>query len=119
MEKESVLRMAMGAIEERVDYEMSRVIDNILDPNTKANAKRTITLTLEVVPDSKRERLTLPAHAKTNPCPTAPVSTSLLIAPDRNGELTVRELVAQVPGQFDMDGKVQPESKLLKLVQAQ
>ena len=118
MEKESVLRMAMGAIEERVDYEMSRVIDNILDPNTKANAKRTITLTLEVIPDSKRERLNLNATAKTKLCPTDPVSTALLITPDRNGEVTVREMVAQVPGQMDIDGEEQPQPKILRMLQA-
>ena len=37
-----------GAFEERVDYEMDKVIQNILDPNTKATAKRKITLTIEL-----------------------------------------------------------------------
>ena len=41
--------MARGAFEERVDYEMDKVIQNILDPNTKATAKRKITLTIEPV----------------------------------------------------------------------
>ena len=36
MDKVSIMRMAMGAIEERVDYEMDRVIANIIDQNTKA-----------------------------------------------------------------------------------
>ena len=39
MNKESILRMARGAIEERVDLEVSAVVDNILDVNTKADAK--------------------------------------------------------------------------------
>lgn len=34
----------MGAILERVDYEMGKVMDNILDPNTKATAKRKISV---------------------------------------------------------------------------
>ena len=34
LEKKSILEMSMGAILERVDYEMGKVIDNILDPNT-------------------------------------------------------------------------------------
>jgi hypothetical protein len=34
--------MSMGAILERVDYEMGKVLDNILDPNTKATGKRKI-----------------------------------------------------------------------------
>lgn len=51
MDKVSIMRMAMGAIEERVDYEMDRVIANIIDQNTKATGKRKVTITLELVPD--------------------------------------------------------------------
>ena len=40
----------MGAILERVDYEMGKVIDNILDPNTKPTGKRKITVGLELIP---------------------------------------------------------------------
>lgn len=36
LDKKSILDMSMGAILERVDYEMGKVMDNILDPNTKA-----------------------------------------------------------------------------------
>lgn len=34
LDKKSILEMSMGAILERVDYEMGKVMDNILDPNT-------------------------------------------------------------------------------------
>ena len=44
MTGESILQMGRGAFAERADYEMRKVIDNILDPNTKATAKRKITL---------------------------------------------------------------------------
>lgn len=44
-QRDSIMSMARGAFEERVDYEMDKVIQNILDPNTKATAKRKITLT--------------------------------------------------------------------------
>lgn len=50
LDKKSILEMSMGAILERVDYEMGKVIDNILDLNTKPNAKRKITVTLELIP---------------------------------------------------------------------
>ena len=54
--RDSIMRMARGAFEERVDYEMDKVIQNILDPNTKATAKRKITLTIELTPDDERGR---------------------------------------------------------------
>lgn len=37
--KKSVLEMAMGAIAEITDYEVERVVANIMDPNTNATAK--------------------------------------------------------------------------------
>lgn len=40
----SIVQMARGAIEERIDLEMSRVLENILDYNTKATAKRKLTV---------------------------------------------------------------------------
>lgn len=40
--RNSIMQMARGAFEERVDYEMDKVIQNILDPNTKPTAKRNI-----------------------------------------------------------------------------
>ena len=36
--QKSILQMARGAIMERADYEMSRLLANILDPNTSATA---------------------------------------------------------------------------------
>ena len=41
LQKKSILRMARGAIEETTDYEMARIMDNILDPNTSPTKKRT------------------------------------------------------------------------------
>ena len=35
-QKQSILDMARGAIKERTDYEMAKIIDNILDVNTNA-----------------------------------------------------------------------------------
>lgn len=37
----SILQMARGAFQERVDTEMTKVIANILDANTKPTQKRT------------------------------------------------------------------------------
>lgn len=54
--QKSILQMARGAIQERSDYEMSRIMENILDPNTKATEKRKLTLTLEFKPDDTRQK---------------------------------------------------------------
>lgn len=116
-QRNSIMQMAKGAFQERVDYEMTRVIDNILDPNTKATAKRKITLTIELVPDDERENIAVAVTAKSTLASTNPVTTALFIARTRNGERLIGEKVPQIPGQMRMDGTEQEPQKLLKLMQ--
>ena len=116
-QKDSIMRMARGAFEERVDYEMSRVIENILDPNTKATAKRKITLTIELTPDDTRRQIRVSVTAKSVLATTKSVVTSLCITNNDNGEMVVAELVPQIPGQVGFDGAQQEGPKLLKLLQ--
>ena len=39
MNQKSIIDMAHGAFKERADYEMAKILENILDPNTKAEKK--------------------------------------------------------------------------------
>lgn len=116
LEKTSVLRMAMGAIEERVDYEMSKIIDNIIDPNTKATAKRKVTVTVELVPADDRKTIHVSATAKSTLVATNPIATALYITTDRkSGEMLIAEMVPQIPGQADVYGGEQEDPKILRL----
>ena len=72
-QRDSIMSMARGAFEERVDYEMDKVIQNILDPNTKATAKRKITLTIELTPDDERRTIGVSVTAKSTLAATCPV----------------------------------------------
>ena len=112
--KSSLMQMAKGAIQERVDYEVERVIDNILDANTEPTAKRKVTLTLELKPDQDRSVIQVSASAKSALAPVTPINTSLVITADSNGEMMLAEIVPQVPGQVGIDGTVQDAPKLLK-----
>ena len=116
-QRSSIMQMAKGAFNERVDYEMTKVIDNIMDPNTKATAKRKITLTIELTPDDDRENIAVAVQAKSTLAATNPVTTSLFITKGSNGQKIVGEMVPQIPGQISMDGTVQEQPKLLKLMQ--
>lgn len=113
--KVSILQMVGGAIQERVDYEVARVVDNILDINTKPTAKRKIQLTIELQPDEGRQVITMKASAKATLEPTTPIASSLVITADGKGEMVIAEVVPQVPGQMKLDGTVQEKPKLLKL----
>ncbi len=110
--QKSILQMARGAIMERADYEMSRLLANILDPNTSATAKRKLTLTLELKPDDDRQTITVSCIAKTTLAATNPVVTSLYVA----DEDSVVEMVPQIPGQLRMDGNAQEAPPVLKII---
>ena len=113
--KSSILQMAKGAIQERVDYEVSRVIDNILDVNTKATDKRKVVLTIELKPDEQRQVIAISATAKATLAATTPIASSLVVTSDCEGKPMVAEIVPQVPGKISMEGTVQEKPKLLKL----
>lgn len=113
--RSSLLQMAKGAIQERVDYEVSRVVDNILDMNTEAKVKRKVVLTIVMVPDDDRQVVKIEASAKSTLAPVTPVGTSLVITADSNGEMMLAEIIPQVPGQISMTGEVQEEPKILKI----
>ena len=110
--KRSILQMARGAILERADYEMFRILENILDPNTAPTAKRKLTLTLELKPDDNRQLITVSCAAKSTLAPTNPVVTSLYVADGEN----VVEMTPQIPGQTTFDGDEQEAPNMLKIV---
>lgn len=117
LDKKSILEMSMGAILERVDYEMGKVLDNILDPNTKPEGKRKINVVLELIPSADRKTITVHTTAKSTLVATDPITTSLYITSQAaTGEMIVAEMVPQVPGQLGLDGAEQQAPKVLKFV---
>lgn len=114
-DKASILRMAMGAIEERVNYEMGGILDNILDPNTDPKKKRRMTILLDFVPDAERRTIQVSAGVKSTLVATDPVMTSLYVSGNsRTGEMEVYEMVPQIPGQQSFQGDTQEDPKVLK-----
>lgn len=111
LDKKSILEMSMGAILERVDYEMGKVMDNILDPNTKATAKRKISVTLELIPSADRRTITVQSTAKCSLTPTDPVTTSLYItnAPSTGELLDLLSRMSKDSGVTTRDNGVSQE----------
>ena len=103
--KKSVLDMAMGAIAEITDYEVNRVVANII-------------ITLTFAPDDYRQQICLDAQAKTTLAPVQPVRTALCITKGRDGALLLAEMTPQVPGQVDMDGDEAPMPAMARVGRA-
>lgn len=115
--KKSILEMARGAFLERVDYEMAKVFDNILDANTVADKKRKLTVSIVFTPDNDRQNIGVAFECKSTLVPAAPDVTSLYVAGENHtGEIQVVEMVPQVPGQMSLDGQEQEAPATLKLV---
>ena len=114
--KKSILDMAMGAIKERVDLEVGKVIENIMDINTLAAKKRSINITIDLLPDDDRKMIRVEATAKSKLQPTTPLVTALYVLPDNDGEMQVIEATPNLPGQLGMFGEEQEQPAQLRII---
>lgn len=116
-EKEkSILEMGRGAIMERVDYEMAKVIKNILDENTKATGVRELTIKVKLTPDDKREVIKVDTITSSKLQPTNAIVTALYLGKDQNGAIGAIEMTPQLPGQLNINGTEQEEPARLKMI---
>jgi hypothetical protein len=114
VQAQSILDMARGAIKERCDYEMTRVMQNICDPNTKADAKRVVTVTITLTPDDERENIGISVTAKSTLAPTNPVTTTLYVEQDDDGNIAAVEMVpSKQVSLFDNENQ---QPKMLKMI---
>lgn len=115
--KKSILEMAHGGFMEQVDHEIAKVIDNILDPNTKATGKRKITITMELMPDDSRKKIAVGFTTKLALVAANPLTTSLyIIGEEETGEVCVVEMVPQIPGQMELGGTEERQPPQLKII---
>lgn len=84
--------IGLGAVEERFSIELQKVIENIQDVNTEAEKKRTITITMDIVPVSEgREFCTLETKVVSKLQPYKPFMTSVGVGIDGNGVVHANE----------------------------
>lgn len=110
----SILELARGAVMEQVNNEMSRVMANILDPNTEPKATRKLTITLTFKPDESREIVATTAQAKATLAPVKPVAASIIVASGKDGKPVAAELTKHDPNQMTIFEEPEPE-KIIKL----
>ncbi|MDZ5712265.1 replication terminator protein [Jeotgalibacillus haloalkalitolerans] len=98
---------ADGAASEKINREIQRVLENIDDPNTDHKAKRTVTLTLTMTADEKRELVTTDVQVKSKLAPAKSVGSTLILGHD-NGKVVGAELKSGAKGQtyWNEDGEL-------------
>ena len=77
---------------------------NIADPNTKAEAARTITISLTIKPNAERDGAKVALSVVPKLAPNEPVETSVQIGFDENHKMVIVEKTKQLPGQYDIFG---------------
>ena len=93
-----------GALQEKVNRALYKVAENILDPNTAAKAKRTVTIKLSLVPNEKdREDVLIHADVTYALASEDGVASSMYMQRDIDtGRITVAEYQrGEVKGQLD------------------
>lgn len=96
-----------GALTERFNQEMKRVLDNIYDPNTNPKAKRQIQIVIDLVPSERRDMAEFKVDVKSKLAPAAAIAQTVFLHMDDFGNVTATEMTKELPGQIDIDGNVQ------------
>lgn len=93
-----------GAVQEKVDRALHAIAENILDPNTDAKKKRSITLKIIFAPNGDdREDVTVSAEVTKSLAPETGVKTQLFMTKDiDDGSLTIQEHArGEIKGQLN------------------
>lgn len=104
-------RLANGAIQEKLDYELNKIFDNIHDPNTEATDKRTVTIKLDFKPDDNRQTVSVESNFTTKLANVTGVATTVLTGKDLStGKVQAKELKSNMPGQTYFDDNAEQKT---------
>ena len=96
---------AGGVLKEKFDEELTRVLENIADPNTKEDAVRKISLDIKFKPDIKREDAFVEVNSRASLAASKAVDTKILIDRDiESNKVFASEFGKnQLKGQMDIN----------------
>lgn len=99
---------ASGALAEKVNIEMQKVLENIADPNTDHKKARKVTVTMTLKANEKRTLASVLVDAKSALVPAVGVESELIIDYTPTGQITGAELRSGIPGQafISEDGEI-------------
>lgn len=138
MSRVNLETFAGGALQEKFDDAMDKVLVNMTDPNTPWKNKRKITVEVTFEQNEDRDDSTVNVSVVPKLAPVKPVSTRMAIGKDlETGEVFAEEYGSQCRGQMTMDdyqrqqeqvvdgktvdtetGEIREESRVIDLRQA-
>ncbi|NQN57285.1 hypothetical protein HPA10_02610 [Streptococcus suis] len=105
--------IAAGGLQEKLNNELARVIENILDPNTDPTVKREVSIKLVLKPNDQRNSVDTIMEVKSKLAPQVKLSTTILVGQNyETGEIHANELLSAMPGQtfFDNDAVLRTDT---------
>ncbi|MBM7585822.1 hypothetical protein JOC86_002364 [Bacillus pakistanensis] len=104
---------ADGAVAERFNLELQKVLENFADLNTDPTAKRKINLVITLAGDEARDVILANVQAKTSLAPAKKLEAKIIMDLDDKGKVTGKELKSGVKGQTRVDletGEIQEDT---------
>ena len=103
-------QLAGGTLQEKFDREITRVIDNMQDPNTPFGEKRKITINISFVQNEMRDDAKIEISLNSKLAGVISAKTNYAMGKDlKSGEVVVNEYGKQIPGQMSSSDLGQKE----------
>lgn len=104
MQKIRIDSFAGGVLKEKFEEELTKVLENIADPNTKEETVRKISLDIKFKPDSDREIAQVEINSKSALAGTKSVGTMIMIGRDleKNKVFASEFGKSQIKGQMNI-----------------
>lgn len=97
-----------GGLEERFNQELTKVWQNVYDPNTNPTAARKVVMEVKIVPNERRDSVQFHVNVSSKLAPHVALTQTVMLSLGADGTITATERTEQVPGQLDMEGKEAP-----------
>lgn len=97
-----------GGLEERFNQELTKVWQNVYDPNTNPTAARKVVMEVKIVPNERRDSVQFHVNVSSKLASHVALTQTVMLSLGADGTITATERTEQVPGQLDMEGNEAP-----------
>lgn len=97
-----------GGLEERFNQELTKVWQNVYDPNTNPTAARKVVMEVKIVPNERRDSVQFHVNVSSKLAPHVALTQTVMLSLGADGTITATERTEQIPGQLDMEGNEAP-----------
>lgn len=104
--------LAGGTLQEKFDREITRVVENMQDPNTPFNEKRGITINISFHQNELRDDAKIEISVKSKLAGVISAKTNFAMGKDlKTGQVMIQEYGKQIPGQMSISDMTTAEEK--------